>query len=83
MNVIADYDQFFRLIVTKTHIELVFRKTHIFQTFKNKNFIFQTRYSGENYLCSRPVSVLATYTYKIWEPVLPAVLHNGHKRTFK
>ncbi len=39
--------------------------------------------SGENELCSRPVSVSATHSRKIWEPMIPTLFHNGHKRTFK
>ncbi len=60
-----------------------FSQTHIFWTFWHKNGIFQTDKSGENYICSRPVSVSATHSHEICEPVLPALFHNGHKRTFK
>ncbi len=81
---ITDYDQFFRPTVTKIHNGPIFHMTHIFETSKNKDSIFQTQKSGENKLCFlRPVSVSATHSLEIWEPLLPALLRNGHKQTFK
>ncbi len=70
INVITDCDQFFCPIVTKMHTRPVFHKVHFFKTFWHKNGIFHTHKSGENWLCSRPVSVSATHSHKIWELVL-------------
>ncbi len=41
MDVITDYDQFFRSIVSETHTGPIFPRTHIFQTFWHKNSIFR------------------------------------------
>ncbi len=60
----SHYGQSFRPIVTKIHIWPIFHKTLIFRTCRHKNGIFQAHKSGENELCSRPVSVSAIHSRK-------------------
>ncbi len=76
-------DQFFHPFITKIHIGPILFKTHSSEHSDPKTDIFQTHESEENRLCSRPVSVPATHSCEICEPVLPTLLHDGHKRTFK
>ncbi len=60
-----------------------FFSRHISSEHSDTKMSFFRHKSGENQLCSRPVSVSATHSREICEPVLPALFHNGHKRTFK
>ncbi len=65
------------------HTGPVFHNTDIFRTFWHKNGLFQTHKSGKNLTLFKVVSVSATYPRKSWELVLPALLRNELKQTFK
>ncbi len=71
MNMITDYDQFFRPIITKIHIGPVFSQdTYLMVFFRHTN--------QEKINFVRDLS----HSCKIWGLVLPALLHNEHKQTF-
>ncbi len=81
MNVIADYDQFFRFNVTTYWIH--FSQDRSSERSDTKMSFFRHTNQRKLILLETCLCLTSTISREIWEPVLPALLHNRHKLIFK